>query len=113
MRWGKLLLALLLCGLFALLLSALVVSPEDAVVLPEPTLWTEMRLLPLSLPVQGAEGQAAQPHSIPRMLGLLLLALLPALPLLTVKRDANGRVLQARRYENSFYQLFRQEIAGG
>lgn len=113
MRWGKALLVLLLCGAFALLLSALVVSPEDAAVLPQPVEWAELRLLPLSLPVQGMDALAAAQQTVPRVLCLLLFTLIPALPLLFARRDANGRVLQAKRYENSFYQVFRQEVAGG
>ena len=113
MRWGRLLLALLLCGLFALLLSALVVSPEEADVLPEPVSWMDARFLPLSLPVQGADAATVQPQTLLRVFGLLLLSLIPSIPLLAARRDANGRVLQAKRYENSFYQLFRQEVAGG
>lgn len=36
MKFGKILLTALVCGLFLLLLSALVVTPETETVLPEP-----------------------------------------------------------------------------
>lgn len=113
MRVGKIVPILLFCGLIALLMSALVVAPEAAAPPPQPVSWADARLLPLTLPVQGTEAQPAQPSPLSRAAGLVVLLLSPALPLLAARRDANGRVLQAKRYENSFYQVFRQEVAGG
>ena len=42
---------------------------------------------------------------------LVFLALMAAM--IAGFRDANGRILTAARYENSVYQVFRPEVAGG
>ena len=96
-----------------LMLSALVISPESEAPAPQPVDWASARLLPLALPAPAMEqdAQRTPPPWTAALLGCLYAALSAALPRLN--RDANGRVLNAKRYENSFYQLFRQEIAGG
>lgn len=114
MRPGKILLVALLCGLFLLLLSALVVVPEGEAAVPPPADWASMRLLPMAMPSGGGD------DFLPLRLMLLWLAAtgaaLPILslpPLPSVSRDANGRVLQAPRYVDSFYPLFHPEAAAG
>ncbi|MDD3335991.1 MAG: hypothetical protein PHI98_10815 [Eubacteriales bacterium] len=111
MRVGKILLTVAFAGLFLLLLSALVVSPETEISGEEAAL-VGARLLPVALPSQDLGTLLNVQHAEP-LRALTVLFTLSFLPLLTSKRDANGRVLQSKRYENSFYQLFRQEVAGG
>ena len=113
MRFGKALLAVACTALFLLLLSALVVSPEADAPMPDSTPLVGARLMPLSLPMTGMGDAQAQRPVPPRVFAMLLLCVLGALPSPVLKRDANGRVLQAKRYENSFYQVFHPEIAGG
>lgn len=113
MRWGKALLIISVAGLFLLLLSALVVSPETPEPCTDPAALTGTRLLPMALPAQETNDLAARRVEPVRALALMMLCLSMALPVLTKKRDANGRILQAARYENSFYLVFRQEVAGG
>ncbi len=102
-------------GLFLLLLSALVVSTADgataaapapssasvrAVLMPAPTTDAASATLP-----------ARQRETRAPLWGMLL-CLCAVLPLPGL-RDANGRVVRARRYVSSFYPLFRPEVAGG
>lgn len=53
MKFGKILLTALVCGLFLLLLSALVVTPETETVLPEPQPLTGLQMSARALPVCG------------------------------------------------------------
>lgn len=106
---------ILLSCVFLLALSALVVTPE-APVQPQPAHAPEELhavfhplvsvILPEAVEVPGNRTQMR-----------LVIFALPLLGLcgapFICKRDANGRVLTARRYENSVYQLFRPETAGG
>lgn len=107
----------LLCGVFLLMLSALVVAtPEDASgeaaapVIPG-NIQAALMPAPSSLPDQAGTA-SARPQSERVLLMCVLSAALCCLPAL-LSHDANGRVLSAMRYENSFYQVFRAEVAGG
>lgn len=107
--------AVLLTGLFALMLSALVVAPEAPQAPVPPPLPQDFHAVFRPLISAILPDAAALPSSQPELrpaLGLTPLVLLCAV-LLTGTRDANGRVLSAVRYENSVYQLFRPEVAGG
>ncbi len=116
MRIGRVLLTVAFAAFFLLMLSALVVAaPQEGVPREEPAAPSRLnaQFLPMVPPTSelSADRTARPQHA--------RLALLPVLALMALthpvcfKRDANGRVLSARRYENSFYQLFRQEVAGG
>lgn len=104
---------LLFAGLFLLLLSALVVSvsPEGL----EPAIRAPQIAVLVPQPVQAYEANglsAMRPlSSYPLWLYAVLSVL--CLPVVAHNRDANGRVLTAIRYENSVYQVFRPEVAGG
>lgn len=106
--------AALLTGLFLLLLSALVVTPQaEAAQAPAPL--TPMQAQAVVLPQPAADGcgmAQARPLDVRAALVCLLAACAFALPRLA-HRDSNGRVLCARRYENSVYIVFRPEVAGG
>lgn len=107
----KILPALLLGGLFLLMLSALVTTPQQE------------RPAPIPPPAETAVGvlrQEQQPRAVCRqpragdgrtLRMRLRRADFPALP--PRATDANGRVLTACRYENSVYQVFRAGVAGG
>ena len=107
--------AVLLAGLFLLMLSALVVTPES--VENQPPMRMPQDFHAIFRPVisailpEAADAPAGRP-AVQMILGFLPLLCLCAVPPDGV-RDANGRVLCALRYENSVYQLFRPEIAGG
>ena len=107
--------AVLLAGLFLLLLSPLVVVPEAPAVPPaahsSSDLHAVFRPLVSAILPDAALATDQQPQKR-EPISLLLLFCLYSAPLSLV-RDANGRVLNARRYENSVYQLFRPETAGG
>lgn len=106
--------ALLLTGLFLLLLSALVVTPQPEAA-PVPTPLAPMQAQAAVLPqpaVDGCGAAQARPLDVRAALVCLLAACAFALPRPT-HRDSNGRVLCALRYENSVYQVFRPEVAGG
>lgn len=112
MKFGKILLTALVCGLFLLLLSALVVTPETETVLPEPQPLTGLQMSACALPA------AADAGALAARCGLLLAALffcapLCLLPRLSLSRDANGRVLRRSRYLEEAYLLFRQDVACG
>lgn len=113
MRLSKVLLTIMLAGLFVLLLSALVVSPDTEVEAAVPSELIGARLLPVAMPTQGADVWDIQRTMSYKAVALAILCLAAALPILNREKDANGRVLCAVRYENSFYQVFRQEVAGG
>ena len=59
MKFGKMLLVALLCGLFLLLLSALVVTPETETVLPENLPLTGLEMSACALPVWADAGDSA------------------------------------------------------
>ena len=59
MKFGKMLLIALLCGLFLLLLSALVVAPETETVLPENLPLTGLEMSACALPVWADAGDSA------------------------------------------------------
>ena len=111
----KALYAVLVTGLFVLMLSALVVSPETAET-PAAVDWSAdfhavfRPLVSAILPDAAAVPSTQNADSA--VLCMLPVFLLCAAPL-SALRDANGRVLSAVRYENSVYQLFRPEVAGG
>ena len=111
MKFGKILLTALVCGLFLLLLSALVVTPETETVLPEPQPLTGLQMSARALPVCGDGGETARWGLV--LAALFFCAPLCLLPRLSLSRDANGRVLRATRYENCVYQVFRAGVAGG
>ena len=105
----------LVTGLFLLMLSALVVTPEDAVPPPAPVVHADYHAVfvpPVDppAPVTARTAENRQP----------LCSGVKAQSVLAVcgwqdgeSRDSNGRVLSALRYENSVYQVFRPEVAGG
>ena len=106
---------ILLAGLFLLMLSSLVVTPENAASelpshMPADIHATFRPLLSAMLP-------ETTDAPVSRTAFRLILSALPLLSLCAVPiagvRDANGRVLCSLRYENSVYQLFRPEVAGG
>lgn len=107
--------AVLLAGLFVLMLSALVVPPENTDLQPPMRMPADFRAAfrPLVSAILPDAADAPESRSDVRI--LLLVLPLPALCAVppTGTRDANGRVLCAHRYENSVYQLFRPEVAGG
>jgi len=107
--------AVLLTGLFLLMLSALVVTPETADAQPAVDLSADFHaafrpLVSAILPDAADAPAGRTSHSI-TLCTLPVLLLCAAL--ISCVRDANGRVLSAVRYENSVYQLFRPEVAGG
>ena len=106
--------ALLLSGLFLLLLSALVVTPQtEAAQAPAPLPPMQAQAAVLPQPAADGCGAAqARPLDVRAALVCLLAACAFSLPRLA-HRDSNGRVLRAHRYENSVYQVFRPEVAGG
>lgn len=113
MRIGKALLTALLCGLFLLLLSALVVGPEAEFVPPVSSpAPARASLLPASASPAVSSQEAA---AVTFLWTALFLAWTFAerLPQSAPVRDANGRVLRRRRYWEGAYLLFRQELAVG
>ena len=107
--------AVLLTGLFLLMLSALVVTPELTEAQPAVNGTADFHavfrpLISAMLPDAADVPAGRTSQSVPVCVFSVLL-LCAALVLCT--RDANGRVLSAVRYENSVYQLFRPEVAGG
>jgi len=107
--------AVLLTGLFVLMLSALVVEPEPPPMPEPPPLPADLHAVFRPLISAILPDAAALPSSRPELRPVLCLIplLLLCAVILTGARDANGRVLTAVRYENSVYQLFRAEVAGG
>ena len=111
----KVMYTVLITGLFLLLLSALVVTPEvpEAVSLGEASTDFQAVFRPLQsvLLPSAADAPRCSPGAQLLAWAMPVYALFCLIPGLT--RDANGRVLTAVRYENSVYQLFRPEVAGG
>lgn len=107
--------AVLLTGLFLLLLSALVVTPDlpDApasVRMPADFRAVFRPVISAALP-EAADALPARPDL--RVILSVLPVLFMCAALFLGVRDANGHVLTAVRYENSVYQVFRPEVAGG
>ena len=116
MRVGKLLLILTAAAFFLLLLSALIVTPaSDALPNGAPASPSDMsaRFAPYIIPAPDTALNRTNRLPTARVVLLPLIALLAIGLCFKSGRDANGRVLSAKRYENSFYPVFRQEIAGG
>lgn len=107
--------AVLVAGLFLLMLSSLVVMPEmpsEQTIVPSPeNLHAVFRPL-ISVVLPEAAAMPANRANTKLLVSVLPVFILCSVPL-AFTRDANGRVLTASRYENSVYQLFRPEIAGG
>ena len=106
---------IVLTGLFVLLLSALVVAPEpapSAFPAPPPQDFHAV-LMPAAPP--SAQADLSTPQSAEDMQPLSEAPRQTASDGLCrpASADSNGRVIRAMRYENSFYQLFRPEVAGG
>ena len=89
MKFGKMLLIALLCGLFLLLLSALVVAPETETVLPENLPLTGLEMSACALPVWADAGDSAS-RWFWMLAALFFCAPLCLLPRLTLSRDSNG-----------------------
>ena len=104
-----------LTGLFLLLLSALVVTPEDALPRePVPPLPANAQLFLAAAPAPAAPAADRESSGAEtRFFFVLLCALFPAAAAAARKCDSNGRILTSARYVNSVYQLFRPEVAGG
>ena len=112
----KVWLAALLTGLFLLMLSALVVTPADEAapvrLLPAPA---DQHAVLLPMPAPQAPSSADAPARSPEWKLAVWSAVLAicCMAASAAQRDANGHVLRSVRYENSVYQLFRPEMAGG
>ena len=107
----KILPAVLLGGLFLLMLSALVTTPQPEPPAPIPT---PAETAAAVLRPQEQQQAACQQPRTGEGRALRLRLRHADLPLLSPRAtDANGRVLTACRYENSVYQLFRAGVAGG
>ena len=104
---------LLFAGLFLLLLSALVVSAPPDGAEPMPSVPVNAALLPQPAQACEANGLSAMRPLLSHSLWLCAVLAVLCLPAASHNRDANGRVLTAVRYENSVYQVFRPEVAGG
>lgn len=112
----KALWALLCTGIFLLLLSALVVTPETpAAAVAAPALPADFHAAfqPALLP-PAADAADAVLRQTETGVGMLCAFALAAIALPRPSHaDANGRIITAVRYENSVYQVFRPEVAGG
>lgn len=111
----RVLYAVLLSGLFVLLLSALVVTPEEAAVPQETDLSADFHAVfrPVVSAILPDTADAPSARANISLLFSTLPVLFSCAAPLSCARDANGRTLSAVRYENSVYQLFRPEVAGG
>lgn len=107
--------AVLLAGLFLLLLSALVVTPETPAEAAAPVLPEQMHAVfaPAILPPVQETAQERLRAADVSMAVLCALALTACALPCRAPADANGRIVTASRYENSVYQVFRPEVAGG
>lgn len=107
--------AVLAAGLFLLLLSALVVTPEPMAAPSVMDFSADFHAVfrPLVSILLPETSDIPSSASGLRLFHCLMPVLLLCSSLLTGVRDANGRILTAVRYENSVYQLFRPEVAGG
>ncbi len=114
MRLRKLLLVFGLCAGVLLLLSALVEAPAAPAADAPESAPIHVRLLPDALPApEGPADSVARPVTARAVALLALCAALCALPAVSGRRDANGRVLRRRRYVQSVYQVYHQEAASG
>lgn len=106
---------ILLAGLFLLLLSALVVTPEDALPMdPVPPLRDVQAVFVPAAPLaQTAQAASETPVFHLQALRLMAACLAAAALMALGKHDSNGRIVRHARYENSVYQVFRPEVAGG
>ena len=101
-------------ALLLLALSSLVetVEPEPAALLQEQPFFVQAAFLPYQPPHQ----EGAPPPIVLRALrsaeGLCLLLWL-CVPFFAGCRDANGHWIRKKRYVDSVYQVFRQEVACG
>ena len=105
----------MLAGLFVLLLSALVVTPETEPPAVSPLMPHDFHAVMTSAALPSAQADLSAPEPAEE---LQMRSQLPKQHSAdeTCRRasaDSNGRVLRSLRYENSFYQLFRPEVAGG
>ena len=112
----KVWLTALLTGLFLLMLSVLVVTPADEAapvrLLPAPA---DQHAVLLPMPPPQAPSTADAPARSPEWKLAVCAAALAVccMAASAAPHDANGHVLRSVRYENSVYQLFRPEMAGG
>lgn len=108
MKFGKILLTALVCGLFLLLLSALVVTPETETVLPEPQPLTGLQMSARALPVCGDGGETARWGLV--LAALFFCAPLCLLPRLSLSRTPTAGCCVGARYLEEAYLLFRQDV---
>lgn len=109
----KALWAALLGGVFLLMLSALVVTPQDEAPLQSKRIVPENAAL-CAMPQAAAIPAAQEAPQPARERAQQALPATETQPLpLPRETDANGRVLRATRYENCVYQVFRAGVAGG
>ena len=106
--------AFLLGGIFLLMLSTLVVSDtcaETPAASDRPPEHTVLVTMPASMPETPAKAGSDDTEDKASFLtiGSTADCDFPK----AIASDANGRVLTALRYENSFYQVFHPEVAGG
>ena len=80
MKFGKMLLIALLCGLFLLLLSALVGAPETETVLPENLPLTGLEMSACALPVWADAGGQCVPLVLDAGGAVFLRTAVPAAP---------------------------------
>ena len=107
--------AILLGGLFLLMLSALVVTPQDAsppAPPPQPEQYHAVFMPPAEPPAPVSAEVPAQ-RTQPGTMANLTTAVVDDEWHGTGVHDSNGRVLNTIRYENSVYEVFRAEVAGG
>ena len=101
--------AVLLGGLFLLMLSALVTTPQPENPIPPP-----VETAVVMARQQEQPQTACQQPSAGETRTLRLRLHRADLPMMLPRAtDANGRVLTACRYENSVYQLLRAGVAAG
>ena len=104
-------LGIVLCvAAFLLLLSALIEAPQEETPAPE-TGVLSVRIEPALLPTADTAAETAPLRDAVRMALILLCAGMLMLPQMLVSRDANGRVVRHRRYEDN--SLFDLELAAG
>ena len=111
----KALYTVLLAGLFAVMLSALVVSPEAPAEQPAARVHQDFHALfrPMVSAILPDAVDCPSGRAEVRVIFCALPLLFQCCIPFSVSRDANGRILTSVRYENSVYQLFRAEVAGG
>lgn len=105
----------LISGLFLLILSTLVVSTDEATVIPEVPHKTEMCVISMPPLVKAQDAQLQLPDRKGNCEQSLMVSdkrdvIVPAV---RSYHDANGRIVTAGCYERSVYQLYRAETAAG